>query len=102
MVVHDLVRAYQTIPRAPAQRAIRPGPPLAQKHSDSDDRVPGCDGAEPTETERLLAEEAERERRERRLAEQATEPAEERAAERRADKAAYLADKLREREASES
>jgi hypothetical protein len=56
---------------------------------------------EPTETERLLAEEAERERRERRLAEQATEPAEGRAAERRADKAAYLTEKLREREASE-
>jgi hypothetical protein len=56
---------------------------------------------EPTETERLLAEEAERERRERRLAEQAIEPAEEHAAERRADKAAYLTEKLREREASE-
>jgi hypothetical protein len=56
---------------------------------------------EPTETERLLAEEAARERRERHLAEQATEPAEERAAERRADKAAYLTEKLREREASE-
>jgi hypothetical protein len=56
---------------------------------------------EPTETERLLTEEAERERRERRLAEQATEPAEEHAAERRADKAAYLTEKLREREASE-
>jgi hypothetical protein len=56
---------------------------------------------EPTETERLLAEESARERRECHLAEQATEPAEERAAERRADKAAYLAEKLREREASE-
>jgi hypothetical protein len=56
---------------------------------------------EPTETERLLAEEAARERRERHLAEQATEPAEERAAERRADKAAYLTEKLRERGASE-
>ncbi len=57
---------------------------------------------EPTETERLLAEEVERERRERNLAERATEPAEERAAERRADKAAYLTEKLREREESAS
>jgi hypothetical protein len=57
--------------------------------------------SEPSETERLLAEEAERERRERELAEQATVPAEQVAAERRADKAAYLAEKLREREASE-
>ena len=57
---------------------------------------------EPTETERLLAEEAARERRERRLAgagHRAGGGA--RAAERRADKAAYLTEKLREREASE-
>jgi hypothetical protein len=53
------------------------------------------------DTDKLLEEEAARERRERRIADQATEPAEERAAERRADKAAYLAEKLREREASE-
>jgi hypothetical protein len=57
--------------------------------------------SEPTETERLLADEAARERRERRLAELATEPAEEHAAERRADKAAYLKEKLLEREESE-
>jgi hypothetical protein len=54
-----------------------------------------------SETERLLAEEAERERRERRHADEATEPAEERTATRRADKAAYLKEKLREREESE-
>jgi hypothetical protein len=58
-------------------------------------------GPEPSETERLLAEEAQRERRERRIADEATEPAEERAASRRADKAAYLKEKLREREESE-
>ena len=58
-------------------------------------------GTDESETERLLAEEAERERRERRIAEDATEPAEERTATRRADKAAYLKEKLREREASE-
>jgi len=58
-------------------------------------------GPEPSETERLLAEEAQREQRERRIAEEATEPAEERAANRRADKAAYLKEKLREREESE-
>ena len=57
--------------------------------------------SEPTETERLLADEAARERRERHLAALATEPAEERAAERRADKAAYLKEKLLEREESE-
>ncbi len=56
---------------------------------------------EPNETDRLLAEERARERRERTLAELATEPAEERAAERRADKAAYLKEKLLEREESE-
>jgi hypothetical protein len=44
---------------------------------------------------------AERERRERRIAEEATEPAEERTAVRRADKAAYLKEKLQEREESE-
>jgi hypothetical protein len=58
-------------------------------------------GTDESETERLLAEEAERERRERRIAERATEPAEESAATRRADKAAYLKEKLREREESE-
>jgi hypothetical protein len=58
-------------------------------------------GPEPSETERLLAEEAQRERRERQIADEATEPAEERAASRRADKAAYLKEKLREREESE-
>ena len=58
-------------------------------------------GSQSSETDRLLAEEAERERRERRNAEEAEEPAEERAASRRADKAAYLKEKLREREESE-
>jgi hypothetical protein len=58
-------------------------------------------GHEPSETERLLAEEAQRERRERKIADEAAEPAEERAATRRADKAAYLKEKLREREESE-
>ena len=56
---------------------------------------------ESSETERLLAEEAERQRRERHAAEEATEPAAERAATRRADKAAYLKRKLHEREESE-
>jgi hypothetical protein len=58
-------------------------------------------GSDTSDTERLLAEEAERERRERRRAQDATEPAEERAATRRADKAAYLEEKLHEREESE-
>jgi hypothetical protein len=58
-------------------------------------------GSDASDTERLLAEEAERERQERRRAQEATEPAEERAATRRADKAAYLKDKLHEREESE-
>jgi len=57
--------------------------------------------ASNSETDRLLAEEAERERVQRRIAEDATEPAEERAATRRADKAAYLKEKLAEREESE-
>jgi hypothetical protein len=57
--------------------------------------------SEDSETERLLTEEAERERRERRNAEEATEPAEEHTAIRRAEKAAYLKEKLREREESE-
>jgi hypothetical protein len=57
--------------------------------------------SEDSETERLLAEEADRERRERRNAEEATEPAEERTATRRAEKAAYLKEKLRDREESE-
>ena len=57
--------------------------------------------ADSADTTRLLEQEAAKERRERRIAEEATEPAEERAAMRRADKAAYLAEKLREREASE-
>jgi hypothetical protein len=50
---------------------------------------------DPT-TEELRLEELRRERRERDLAERASLPAEECAAQRRADKAAYLADKLRE------
>jgi hypothetical protein len=58
-------------------------------------------GTQSSETDRLLSEEAERERRERRIAQDATEPAEERVAARRADKAAYLKEKLREREESE-
>ena len=53
------------------------------------------------ESVELLAHQAARELRERRAAEQASEPAEERAARRRADKAHYLQEKLREREASE-
>jgi hypothetical protein len=57
--------------------------------------------ADSDETADLLEEEAAVEERERRIAEEATEPAEERAATRRADKAAYLQEKLREREASE-
>ena len=52
-------------------------------------------------TEALRAEELARERREREHAEHAALPAEERAARRRADKAAYLADKLREQAESE-
>jgi hypothetical protein len=57
--------------------------------------------ADSDETAKLLDEEAAREERERRIADDATEPAEERAALRRAEKAAYLKGKLREREASE-
>jgi hypothetical protein len=56
---------------------------------------------DPDETVKLLREEAARELRERRNAEQTDEPREERAALRRADKAAYLKEKLRERKASE-
>jgi hypothetical protein len=56
---------------------------------------------DPEETIKLLRKEAARERRERRNAEQSEEPREERAALRRADKAAYLKEKLREREESE-
>jgi hypothetical protein len=54
-----------------------------------------------SETFKLLREEAARERRERRNADDADQPRAERAALRRADKAAYLKEKLREREASE-
>jgi hypothetical protein len=50
---------------------------------------------DPT-TEELRLEELRRERHQRDLADRASLPDEERAAERRADKAAYLADKLRE------
>jgi hypothetical protein len=53
------------------------------------------------ETERLRAAQGERERAERRLAAAAGEPAEERAHERRADKAAYLREKLEERAEAE-
>ncbi len=54
-------------------------------------------GMERTPTsEALREEELARARREREHARKAELPAEERAAERRADKAAYLADKLRE------
>jgi hypothetical protein len=56
---------------------------------------------DPDETAKLLQEEASIEERERRIAEAATAPGEERAATRRADKAAYLQEKLREREATE-
>jgi len=54
-----------------------------------------------SETFKLLREEAARERRERRNADDADQPRDQRAALRRADKAAYLKEKLREREASE-
>jgi hypothetical protein len=55
------------------------------------------------ETDRLRDAQQAREREERRLAEAADDPAEERAHERRADKAAYLREKLEERaEADES
>jgi hypothetical protein len=53
------------------------------------------------ETERLRAEQARRERIERHEADAATEPGEERAHERRADKAAYLKEKLEERAEAE-
>jgi hypothetical protein len=56
---------------------------------------------DPQTSEQLRAEELERERREREIAEHASLPAEERAARRRADKAAYLADRLREQADSE-
>ena len=55
---------------------------------------------EPT-TERLRALQAEREQRERERQSTASEPAEERAARRRADKAAYLKEKLEEQARSE-
>ncbi len=55
---------------------------------------------EPT-TERLSAEQAAREQEERRRAERATTVAEERSADRRADKAAYLKEKLDEQVARE-
>jgi hypothetical protein len=54
-----------------------------------------------SETFKLLREETARERRERRNADDADQPTDQRAALRRADKAAYLKEKLREREASE-
>ncbi|HZU40194.1 MAG TPA: hypothetical protein VE992_04045 [Solirubrobacteraceae bacterium] len=53
------------------------------------------------DTERLKAEQRQRARVERRLAETAPEPQEARAHARRAAKAAYLKDKLEEREDSE-
>ncbi len=53
--------------------------------------------AEPN-TQELELEQARRERSERARAETAREPAEARSAERRADKAAYLREKLREQE----
>jgi hypothetical protein len=56
---------------------------------------------DPDETIKLLRKEAARELRERRNAEHTDEASEERAALRRADKAAYLKEKLREREDSE-
>jgi hypothetical protein len=49
----------------------------------------------------LVEDEADRELRERRNAAEATEPAEELTAQRRADKAAYLTEKLRERRDAE-
>jgi hypothetical protein len=52
-------------------------------------------------TEELQLEQLRREREERERAGEASEPAEERAHERRADRAAYLKDKLDERARSE-
>jgi hypothetical protein len=56
---------------------------------------------EDPRTDELLDEQRRRELAERRLAEHAEEPAEERTHERRADKHAYLEEKLAEREKSE-
>ena len=53
------------------------------------------------DTHELRLEQEKREREERRAADEAGEPAEERAHRRRADKHAYLEEKLREREKSE-
>ena len=53
-------------------------------------------GEDDPSTEELRAIQADRERDERERAEEAVEPAEARAAERRADKAAYLRQKLDE------
>jgi hypothetical protein len=53
------------------------------------------------ETHELRIEQEQRERAERRRAEESEGPAEERAHERRADKHAYLEEKLAEREKSE-
>ena len=58
------------------------------------------DDSEPT-TEELRAVQADRERTERELAEEAPDPREERAHERRAERAAYLREKLDEQAESE-
>jgi hypothetical protein len=57
-------------------------------------------GGEPT-TEKLRAVQAEREAAERELAERASDAREERAHDRRADRAAYLKEKLEEQAESE-
>jgi hypothetical protein len=57
--------------------------------------------ADEDDTERLRAETLQRELLERTAADEADEPAEEHQHERRADKAAYLEEKLAERERSE-
>jgi hypothetical protein len=62
--------------------------------------VPGPDG-DPT-TEELRAVQAQREVAERELAERVPDPAEERTHERRAERAAYLREKLEEQAESEN
>ncbi len=62
--------------------------------------MPGSDDDNPT-TQELRVQQSEREREERAHAERAASEPEQRAAERRADKAAYLKDKLGEQAESE-
>ena len=77
----------------------RQGPPGRSDGCTSDGSPRGASLSEvraPRTSEALREEELARARRERELAREAELPAEERAAQRRADKAAYLADKLGE------